>query len=201
MGDGPLPPKLVEVRGEARADRAAGEVPLTSARARGPAKLDLTYCSDPDKLPRVADKETQGTESVRRPNRRKDSLISHCVARAMIAAKGWDETLEQFEAGTLKVSSWQAARVAPKGARVAGFVVMWAVAMRDEGRDEFTITEYQRYWNEGERQTYRLQKEFRECWPEFDTPNELARQVVKYVDSKLGGDTKGRPPLSVPVLA
>ena len=63
--------------------------------------------------------------------------------------------------------------------------MQWAVAMRDEGADEYSITEYQRYWYEGERQTYRLQKEFRELWPELDTPNELARQIVKHLDAKL----------------
>ena len=50
--------------------------------------------------------------------------------------------------------------------------------MMDEGRDEYTITEYQRYWNESERQAYRLQAEFRELWPEFETPNEFARQIA-----------------------
>ena len=57
--------------------------------------------------------------------------------------------------------------------------------MRDEGVDEYSITEYQRYWFEGERQAYRLQKEFRELWPEFETPNELARQIVKYWTRRL----------------
>lgn len=56
--------------------------------------------------------------------------------------------------------------------------------MRLEDVDEFSITEYQRYWNEGERQAYRLQREFRELWPEYENPNELARQIVKYVDEK-----------------
>ena len=78
-----------------------------------------------------------------------------------------------------------AAKVTPKASRVPSFIVQWAVAMRDEGVDEYSITEYQRYWYEGERQTYRLQKEFRELWPEFETPNELARQIVKYLDAKL----------------
>ena len=50
-------------------------------------------------------------------------------------------------------------------------------------RDGYSITEYQRYWNEGERQAYRLQSEFRELWPEFETPNELARQIVPHLDS------------------
>jgi len=73
----------------------------------------------------------------------------------------------------------------PKAARVAGFIVFWAVAMRQEGKDECSITEYQRFWNEGERRAYRLQAEFRELWPEFETPNELARQIVKHVDARL----------------
>jgi hypothetical protein len=50
---------------------------------------------------------------------------------------------------------------------------VWGIAMHDEGRDEFTITEYQRYWNESERQAYRRQVEFRELWREYETPNEL----------------------------
>ena len=45
----------------------------------------------------------------------------------------------------------------------------------DEALDSFSITEYQRYWNESERQAYRRQVEFRELWPEYETPNELAQ--------------------------
>jgi hypothetical protein len=77
--------------------------------------------------------------------------------------------------------------VTPKAPRVATFITFWAVAMRLEGLNEFSITEYQRYWNENERQAYRLQVEFRELWPEFETPNELARQIVKYVDARKAG--------------
>ena len=58
---------------------------------------------------------------------------------------------------------------------------MWAVAMVDEKADEYSITEYQRYWNENERQAYRLQAEFRELWTELETPNELAEQLVEYL--------------------
>ena len=117
-----------------------------------------------------------------------------------MVAHGWDESQEQFDAGTLKVSNWAAAKAAPKAVRVGGFIVAWAFAMREEGRDEYTITEYQRYWREGERQTYRAQKEFRELWPEFETPNELAAQIVKQVDAKLGKD-RSKLPLSVVVTA
>ena len=51
--------------------------------------------------------------------------------------------------------------------------------------DEFSITEYQRYWNESERRAYRLQVEFRELWPEYETPNELARKIAQYLDASL----------------
>jgi hypothetical protein len=84
-----------------------------------------------------------------------------------------------------RLSKWQglrmAVKVTPKASRVAGFIVMWAVAMADEKADTYSITEYQRYWHEGERQAYRLQAEFRDLWPEFETPNDLAPQLVDYL--------------------
>ena len=46
-------------------------------------------------------------------------------------------------------------KVTPKASRVAGFIVLWALAMKDEGKDAYTISEYQRYYNENERQAYR----------------------------------------------
>jgi len=84
----------------------------------------------------------------------------------------------------VKVNAWLGVKATPKASRVAGFIVLWAVAMQDEGRDSYSITEYQRYWNEGERQTYRLQREFRELWPEYENPNELARQIARHVDER-----------------
>ena len=70
-----------------------------------------------------------------------------------------------------------------------------------EERDEFSITEYERYWNEGERQTYRLQKEFRELWPEFETPNELASALVKYLDKKISRTDVATLPMRLMVTA
>lgn len=120
---------------------------------------------------------------------KKDSILAHCLMRAIIDEQGGLEAaVEKYGPKAERLSKWSAiktaAKVTPKATRVAGFIVMWAVAMRDEGKDEFSITEYQRWWNEGERQTYRLQGEFRELWPELDTPNELARQIIKYLDGK-----------------
>jgi hypothetical protein len=121
----------------------------------------------------------------RQPLPRRDSLLAHCVMRAMVErAGGWEKAAKRFEAGELRVNAWLGAKATPKGSRVATFIVLWAAAMHAEGRDEFSITEYQRYWKENERKAYRLQKEFRELWPEFDTPNELARQLVRYIEAK-----------------
>ena len=97
--------------------------------------------------------------------------------------------METYGPQAERLSKWAAvkaaARVTPKASRVAAFIVMWAAAMMDEDADGLSISEYERYWHEGERQTYRLQNEFRELWPEYETPNELARLVIRHVDDKL----------------
>ena len=130
------------------------------------------------------------TESVRKSDRRKDSLLAHCIARAVIHEQGGvDEAVGKYGSSAERLSKWAAlraaAKVTPKASRVAAFIVMWAVAMRDEGVDEYSITRYQRYWNEGERQVYRVQGEFRDLWGEFETPNELAQQIAKHIDTSV----------------
>jgi hypothetical protein len=136
------------------------------------------------------------TGSVRKKPLKKDSLLSHCLARAFVAEEGGEEAAAaKYGERAERLGKWTAVKAAvrltPKASRVAAFVIMWAIAMREEGRDEFSITEYQRFWNEGERQAYRLQVEFRELWPEFDTPNELARQLVKHLDAKVAAKDAG----------
>lgn len=129
------------------------------------------------------------TERVRKQTKRKDTLLAHCLVRAVIEEQGglegaaatYGERAERLgKWASLKVS----VKVTPKASRVAGFIIMWAIAMREERQDEFSITEFQRFWNENERQAYRLQADFRDLWPEFETPNELARQVVTSLDGK-----------------
>jgi hypothetical protein len=120
-----------------------------------------------------------------------DSILAHCVFRAFVHNEGGPEaTAEKFGVDA-KVRKWAtvraAAKATPLASRVAGFVIQWAIAMKIDGKDEYSITEYQRFWNENERQAYRLQKEFRALWPEFETPNELALQIVKHVDEKKMG--------------
>jgi hypothetical protein len=121
---------------------------------------------------------------------KRDTILAHCLARAIIHDQGGiDAAVERYGPRAERLSKWgalkAAARVTPKASRVAAFIVMWAVAMRDEGVEELTISQYQRYWSQGERQSYREQGEFRDLWPELETPNELARQVVQVLDAKL----------------
>jgi hypothetical protein len=131
-----------------------------------------------------------------------DSILGHCLARATIASVGgWDAAVEQFEAGELKVNAWLGVKVTPKASRVATFIVLWSVAMLEEDRDEYSITEYQRYWNESERHAYRVQNEFRELWPEFETPNELASQIVKQVDRRTAKRDAAKLPMVLQVEA
>jgi hypothetical protein len=131
----------------------------------------------------------QVLSGARRPQR--EALIVHCLARAVIARTGWELSEEQAKAGTLRLNQWVGARVAPKATRVALFIGSWAAAMASEGRSEYTITEYARFWNEVEREAYRFQREFRELWPEYETPNELAQQLLEEPGVKVGKGGKG----------
>jgi hypothetical protein len=132
-----------------------------------------------------------------------DSILAHCLVRALVQSEGGAEAALQKFGKDVEVSKWAALRAAakatPLASRVAGFIVQWAIAMQLEGKDEYSITEYQRYWSENERKAYRLQAEFRELWPEFETPNELARQIVKYVDAKMAKKDVATLPLRLQV--
>ena len=138
---------------------------------------------------------------------KKNSLLAHCLARAVIHEQGGLEAaVAKYGPNAERMSKWRATatavKVTPKASRVAGFIVLWATAMRVDELDSFSITEYQRYWNESERQAYRRQVEFRELWPEYETPNELASQIVAYLrkcgESNRDGSTTEL--MTVPVL-
>lgn len=138
--------------------------------------------------------------------KKKDSLLAHCLARAVIddaggpeaARKKYGEDGEKARAMGVFQQVKLGTRVTPKASRTAGFIILWAWAMKSEGKDAYTITEYQRYYNEGERQAYRSQSEFRDLWPEFETPNELARQILKHLDKRPNPLSM---PTSIPVTA
>jgi hypothetical protein len=133
-------------------------------------------------------------------------VLAHCIARAVIHEQGGiDLAVEKYGSKAERLSKWSAVKVVtkvtPKASRVAGFITMWAIAMLLEDREDYSITEYERYWNEGERQTYRVQKEFRELWPEFDTPNELAQMLVKHIDRKTSKRDVATLPMRLMVTA
>jgi hypothetical protein len=138
--------------------------------------------------------------------RKQDTLLAHCIARAVIDdAGGLDAAKEKYgDDGSTFVaqSKWRQVRlllkVTPKASRVAGFIILWALAMKGEGRDAYTISEFRRYYNENERKAYRDQAEFRELWPEFETPNELAGQILPQLRGKLDAT---KLPSSVMVVA
>lgn len=134
-----------------------------------------------------------------------DTILGHCIIRAVVAEEGGPEAATAKYGASASVSKWESvkvlARVTPKASRVAGFIVLWAVAMKVEGLDEFSITEYQKYWHEGERQTYRLQKEFRELWWEYETPNDLARGIVKNIDKRMSKKEAMTLPMTLRVAA
>jgi hypothetical protein len=136
------------------------------------------------------------TDNVRKPPRKKDSLLAHCLLRATLASQPADVE---------HLSKWAAlravAKVTPMASRVAAFVVMWAVAMREEGLDSYSITKYQRYWKENERQAYRLQEDFRELWPEYETPNELACQLLDQIDGRISKREVVSLPVHLQVVA
>ena len=134
-----------------------------------------------------------------------NTIIGHCILRALADAEGGVEAaVAKFGPGST-VSKWGAvkavAKVSPKASRVAEFIVLWAIAMQMEGGEQLSITEYQRFWDEGERQTYRRQNEFRDLWPEFETPHELAAQVVKDIDARMSKKDAARLPLTLQVVA
>ena len=134
-----------------------------------------------------------------------DTVLGHCILRAMAHAEGGIEAVNAKVAAGERYGKWSAlrlsAKVTPKASRVATFIVCWAIAMKVEGVDEFSITEYQRYWNEEERQAYRVQAEFRELWPEFKNPNELAVQIVKQVDARMAKKDAVKLPMTLQVVA
>ena len=138
-----------------------------------------------------------------------DTLLGHCIARAVIEdAGGFDAAKAKYGENAERWSTWSKLRAVtkatPKASRVAGFIVCWAIAMQEEEQESYSITEYMRYWSENERQAYRLQKEFRELWREYETPNELARQIVKQEALTLEQGKRGQPkpfPVSVQVRA
>jgi hypothetical protein len=87
--------------------------------------------------------------------KRKDTILAHTLARVLIA-----DGVTRVEDAT----KWKAAKAVPKASRITSFIVLWAYAELDLGRELEGIDEYRDYWNESERSAYRRQAELRETW-------------------------------------
>ena len=134
-----------------------------------------------------------------------DTILAHCIARAVIAEAGGEEAAkgrygERAEA--LRASKWQsfkvAAKVTPRASRVAAFIALWGLALDDLDRDELTVDEYSEWANESRATAFRRAAEYRELWRDVDV-NELGRRVRDYVRSHR--DVRRRPAAltSIPV--
>lgn len=139
-----------------------------------------------------------------------NTLLGHCIARAVMLdvvgnAGGFEAVKAKYGENAERWSTWSKLRAVtkatPKASRVATFIVCWAIAMQDEGSDSYSITEYVRYWNENERKAYRVQNEFRELWQEYENPNELARQILRNVGTRLTKKDVQELPMTLQVTA
>jgi hypothetical protein len=122
---------------------------------------------------------------------KKDTILAHCIARAVIAEAGGEPAArvrygEQAE--VLSSSKWRAfkvaARVTPKASRVASFVGIWGLAMYDLGVDELSVDEYAEWANESRATAFRRAAEYRELWPDVDV-NALGGLVRDQVRSNV----------------
>ena len=128
---------------------------------------------------------------------KKDTILGHCIARAVIADAGGEEA-----AAALHATKWQAfklaAKVTPRASRVASFVAMWGLAMYDLGRDELTVDEYAEWANEPRATAFRRAAEYRELWGGVDV-NELAGHVRDHLREDRSARNKPNALMSVAV--
>jgi hypothetical protein len=109
------------------------------------------------------------------------TLLHQCMMRAGAAiaredvAAGRDPDAPPTRGETMR-AIWRSTQDASK---VCALIVIWAVAMMDQETDELGPEEFSRWSAESRATVYRRLQDFRRLWPEYDSPNELARMVVK----------------------
>lgn len=114
---------------------------------------------------------------------KRESLLIVTLGRAMHDRDGRSgQEISDLVASGERLSRWEASRLAvsaaPRAVRVAGFIVMWALAL-DELGGEVGIEAFAD-WSAGSRSTvYRSQADFRELFPEYDSPTALAEQLLE----------------------
>ena len=118
-----------------------------------------------------------------------DTILSHCIARAVIAEAGGEKAAKAKygeNAEGLSSSKWRsfkvAAKVTPRASRVAAFITLWGLALEDLDRDELTVDEYAEWANEARATAFRRAADYRELWGDVDL-NELGRRIRDHVRS------------------
>lgn len=99
-----------------------------------------------------------------------DSLLQLCLLRASLSHVKGDGRV---------ASTFAVVKATPRASRVAAFVAMWAIALDDLEREELGVEEYAAWASESRATVYRRLSDFRELWPEYDTPNELAELLLE----------------------
>ena len=120
---------------------------------------------------------------------KKDTILAHCIGRAIIAEAGGLEAAQARygeKAELLARSKWQAlkaaAKATPRASRVAAFICMWGLALDDLDRDAITVDEYAEWANEARATAFRRAAEYREMWEEIDI-NAMGRKIRDHVRS------------------
>lgn len=68
-----------------------------------------------------------------------------------------------------------------KGPRVAAFIAQWTMASQSMGRP-LVVADFVEWWREPQSTVYRHLAEFREYFPEFETPQLIADAAIARVD-------------------
>ncbi len=124
---------------------------------------------------------------------RSESLIRQCVERAT-ADVLIDELVGEDTTGReLAKALWLAVR---RGSNAAALVVDWAYALDELGADELGTERFVECTDSSRRTVYRRLADFRSIFPNHDTPNDLARQVL--VEARRLGE---RPSVRLQVTA
>jgi hypothetical protein len=78
-------------------------------------------------------------------------------------------------------------RAIPKATRVGTFIAEWAFLLATgEVEPPLTTEKVGVYFNESEATMYRRLREFRELYPEFETPQPIAELLVDYASRRRG---------------
>lgn len=97
------------------------------------------------------------------------TLLRTCVQRAL------ELSTEPGQAP----GPWTIMTSANRGAKCAGFIVLWAQLLHERGLDEISVEDYGRAGFDSLRTSYRRLADFRLLFPDESDPNRIARMVAE----------------------